>query len=172
MNSGRKWFFLCLALMLAVGFLSGIIVSPLIMRPVVGHMMGAKRDRGAPPMGFGMGPGRHEGSPRGPMGDKGMGEGRIKNFVIEGMSRELSLSAEQKKQLKKIFDENEPEQLAFHKDMQKQMEGFRRKMDAQILKILDDKQKAKFKEFTRGFKEDGRHFPPGGDGNRRDMGKP
>jgi hypothetical protein len=181
MDTGRKWFFICFVLALAVGFLAGIIVSPLIMRPGFGPRMEMKRDKGMPPMGFEMGPGRHGGLPRGPMGDKGMGgkamgdkgmDSRIKDFIIEDMGRELSLSADQKKQLRKIFDQFEPEQLKFHKEMQTQMETLRKKMDSQILKILDDKQKVKFKEFTSGFNKDNRHMPPGVDGHSRDMDRP
>jgi len=126
------------------------------MRPVFGHMMGMRRDRGMP-MEFGIGPEpggpggpEHHGGPR-DMDVKGRGEERIKDHIVDDMGRELSLSSDQKIKLRKIFDANEPEQLAFHRQMKQQMESFRAKMDAQILQILDDKQKAKFKEFTGRF---------------------
>ena len=106
-------------------------------------------------MDFGMGPERRGGPP--PMDEKGRHGEMIKNIVIDDMGRELSLTNEQKKQLKKIFDDNEPEQLAFHKEMKKRMDGFREKMDAQILQILDDKQKEKFKKFTGRFDENFEH---------------
>jgi hypothetical protein len=163
MASGRKWFFILVALVFVVGFLSGIIMSPMIMRATFSHSMGMKHDMG--PGGFGMGmerPDDHRRPPDGmgrggPGGDEpeGHGLGRndnmIKNHVIDEMSRELSLTDAQKKQLKKIFDENEPDQLAFRKQMMKQIEIFRKKMDPQILQILNDKQKKKFTEMTKRF---------------------
>ena len=151
MTSGKKWFFLCLALVFCIGFLSGIIFCLTTNRPMRGHFMGMGKDRGMPmDMGMRGGPG---GIPPPPMGDRGGGEDGIKNHVIDEMGRELSLTDDQKKKLKAIFDENEPQQLAFHEQMKKQFEDFRKKMDTQIIQMLDDKQKEKFKEFTHRFDE-------------------
>jgi hypothetical protein len=150
MSSGRKWFFLCIALVFVIGFLSGIIAGPLVTRQMYGHRPGDHRGM-PPPMGMEMGPRRHGGP--GPMDEHGRGEEHMKTRVVDEMSRELSLTGDQKKQLSKIFDTNEPELLTFHNEMRKRMDDYRKKMDGQILQILNDKQKEKFKEFTKRFNE-------------------
>ena len=101
MSKGRTLFFVCVALVFVVGFLSGIIVGPLIMRPAFGHMMGMKRDRGMP-MDFGMlpglgpekgGPGGPHGVPGGPrlMDGKGRVEEDIKEHIVDGMRFKMEL---------------------------------------------------------------------------------
>jgi hypothetical protein len=157
MTSGRKWFFLCVALVFIIGFLTGIITGPLVTRPMYKHMTGMRRGGGMPPppMDFGFGPGGHGGPSS--MGEKGRDDKDIKYWIVNDMSRELSLSSDQKNKLRAIFDQNEPEQLAFHKKMRTEMNDLRKKMDAQILQILDDKQKKKFKEITNNFENHDGH---------------
>ncbi len=169
MSSGRKWFALCAALVFLVGFLSGIIVSPMIFKPEIGRMMGMRMRRdmlpggpvghglpGGPDMDLKMGPdgrpdmkpGEHGGLPMGPGGEHGMRIGAMIDRIVDDLGFQLSLSADQKKRIKKIFEDGAPEQLAFHKEMRDRLQKIRKKMDSQIMQVLDEKQKKKFKEIT------------------------
>ena len=138
MTKEQKWFALCVAFVFIAGFIAGNFTGPLIMRAYFR------------PPGFGDG-GRFGKMPMGPdrmRPDKMQGEDFVARF-----SQELSLNKTQQDQLKKIFDANEPEMRATRQEMKDNLEKFRAKMDAQIMGILDEKQKVKFKEITKRFEE-------------------
>jgi Spy/CpxP family protein refolding chaperone len=165
MSNERKWFFMCISLVFIVGFLTGVLAAPTILHSLFRAPGIAGREFGGPGMeepGMGgpdmAGPGMPEpgmGDDRQP-GNGPMGKDKMRNFIIDDLSNRLSLTDSQKKKLKKIMDDNESEFLSTRKDIQKTFDEARKKMDAKILKILDDKQKAKFKEMTKHIDEENR----------------
>ncbi len=163
MSSGRKWFILCAALVFLVGFLSGIIVSPLILKPKFGHKMGMGMKRDIRPDGPGMdmemGPEGHHGMkpgeggrpPMGPGGVHGMRDGEMIDRIVADLGEQLSLTTDQKKKLRKIFEDSEPELMAFQKQMRNRLRDIRKKMDSRITEMLDDNQKKKFRDISKRF---------------------
>jgi hypothetical protein len=149
-SKGRLLFIVFTVIVFIVGYFAGVITGPMTMRTVFGHMSYMNRGRYMP-MDFG-GPGMGHHGPPPPMEVNGKDDEIIKNHIVDEMGRDLSLSGEQKIRLRKVFDDNEPALLTFQKEMRKRMEEFRGKMDSQILQILDEKQKEKFKKFSHGFR--------------------
>ncbi|MFA6451527.1 MAG: hypothetical protein WCX65_18795 [bacterium] len=147
MTKGKTWFYALLALVFAVGFFAGGFAGPRVMRPVlgcfgvcpvIGRHAGPGPERG-PHMGAGIERGRH--------GEEGhFFTNKMKGRFVDKLGSDLSLTKEQKAQLGKIIDKNEPKFIALRKDMKKNFEGFRKNMDAQIEQILTAEQKAKFKK--------------------------
>jgi len=95
-----------------------------------------------------MKPGERGRLPMGPGGEHGMRIGAMIDRIVDDLGFQLSLSADQKKRIKKIFEDGAPEQLAFHKEMRDRLQKIRKKMDSQIMQVLDEKQKKKFREIT------------------------
>ena len=130
MSKGRKWFYACAVLIFIAGLLSGLFASPLIHRCVL------KRPD--------FGEDSHFGKDR-------FNKGPDKTMIIRKLSSELSLTDAQQKQLRKIFDANEAEFLAKRKEIKKTFDEYHDKVNAQILGILDEKQKEKFKKLEARF---------------------
>ena len=147
MAKEKVLFFLCMALVLVIGFLAGLIAGPRIMHPHFGRDGGGMRRR----MDF-----DHD---RG-MEDNAAFKKKMKGHFIDMLGQELSLTDAQKLQIGKIMDENEPEFLATRQKMKKTFDDMNAKIDARISQALTDKQKEKFKEITSRMREHGPGIPP------------
>ncbi len=179
MKSERKWFLACLALVFLMGFLMGMFATPFMGRYLMGGSFGRgpvpefmldKNERGkfnkVPPMMIQGGPGDRMNGP-----DAKKIKKEMKKRVVQELDKNLNLTKEQEKQIGKILDENEKEFQQVRKEMRQKFINFNKKIDGQIIEILDEKQEKKFKEFTKqlkgpmdgpeGIGEPGNHGPDG-----------
>ncbi len=79
-------------------------------------------------------------------------EKRGPKFDIEQMTKELNLSAEQKTQMQRVFDEMRPTQKGETRPSKEEMEAKRKASEAKIKAILTDEQYAKFEKMRQNRK--------------------
>jgi hypothetical protein len=136
MSKGRKWFYICMPLV----FIAGVLTGGFATLRFGDHLFKS---------------GRH--------GDKGRSEHGVfsdkkaQGEFINKLSKDLSMTETQKTQLKKILDDNDAEFLQIRKEMKGRFEQFKGKIDSQIMTILDDSQKEKFKKMSKEREEHERH---------------
>jgi hypothetical protein len=156
------WIFVCTAVIFITGFLTGLFAdhyfySQRKMPPPMGEFGRFEHGPGGPP-------GDLIGGPRGPGGPGGQEiQKKMQERFIEDLTSDLKLDAGQKKRLKEILDKNEKQFQKIRERMHTDFEKFHSKIDAEILEILNDGQKAKFKEISRRFEKNG--GPDGGPGH-------
>ncbi len=80
------------------------------------------------------------------------------NRMMNGMSRRLALTEEQKNKLAPIFKKHKEEMDALAKTIRPKFETLKNKMDEELKSILDDKQKARFEKMRKRF--EGKEKPP------------
>lgn len=71
------------------------------------------------------------------------------DFVAKKFAKDLSLTVDQQKKVEEIFNKHKPEFEAIRKDVKSRMKPIFVEMDKEILSVLDEGQKAKFKEMMK-----------------------
>ncbi|MDD5085243.1 MAG: periplasmic heavy metal sensor [Candidatus Omnitrophica bacterium] len=79
--------------------------------------------------------------------------GRMKAKMVEHLSKDLNLTAEQKTQVEGIFEAKHPQMLALQAEIQPKFEALRRATDAEIRQILNPDQQKKFDEIKAKMEE-------------------
>lgn len=88
---------------------------------------------------------------------------------FEMLARKLNLNEEQKVKVKAIFENTRQELDNIRKSVRGNVDKIKEKTDSQIMEVLNDKQKEKFKEF---LEEIGKKFAPARDGGPEDFSPP
>ena len=79
--------------------------------------------------------------------------GRMKGRMVEHLSRDLHLTAEQKKQVADIFEAKRPQILALQAEVRPKFEALRDSTQAEIRKLLNPDQQKKFDEINAKMEE-------------------
>ena len=79
-----------------------------------------------------------------------------KQEVLDKMTKDFSLSSEQRAAIDKIFDKHKPEFEAVHKQVKDNLTKIMHQMDDEILNVLNDSQK---REYEKKIKERSKHPP-------------
>jgi Spy/CpxP family protein refolding chaperone len=80
-------------------------------------------------------------------------KGNMKQRMVEKMSRELQLSAEQKTQVQAILEAKHPQMMALHEEMRPKFEALRNTTHEEIRKVLNPEQQVKFDAFSKKHEE-------------------
>jgi hypothetical protein len=117
MNKSRKWYIALTVVTLFIGIMLGVIID----RCALPHR-GGEREHG-----------RHD-------------MVKIRKEIVNHLSKDLSLSPEQRTRLTVILNNSEPEILRIRKEMRKEFMAAHKKVSDQIMDMLDEGQKAKFRK--------------------------
>jgi hypothetical protein len=128
MKNGKLWFVALTLMIFIIGVLCGVIVDRGPMRRQCERPTHGVRDS------------RH---------------GR--KMYVEKLTKNLSLSAVQNRQLQEILKKNEPEMLRIRKDIRSKFVAYHEKVSGQIMAILDDGQKEKFRKIMKEQEKRMRH---------------
>jgi len=79
-----------------------------------------------------------------------------KEQILDRLTKELSLTEEQRKSVGNIFDSHKPEFKALHKQIRNNMKQLVGTIDQEIINVLDEKQKKKYEII---MKKRDRHRP-------------
>ncbi len=82
------------------------------------------------------------------------GKGRVrerfsKEQVLDRLTRDLALNKTQRESVGEIFDRHKPEFKALHKQIKNNMSKLLGTIDAEILNVLDEGQKKKYKNIMK-----------------------
>ncbi len=156
MTKGKAIFTVTLLLVFATGFICGLYTAPRFM---MGRA--ARHDR--------MPPGNN--GPR----DNDRDRSKTRDFIVLKLAQELDLNDEQTERVKELFKNGEAGFAADQAEIRKILDRNRKKLDSQIMDVLDDKQKEKFRKIISQVDKDGMGMIPGdrmGPGPKGDPGSP
>lgn len=138
-DAGKKWMWLSVGLTLLVGASLGLMADRLLLRPPVA-MATARPDGG--PMWFVCG----EGSRDVEQEPHYVYPERLRKFLIEGLSRDLSLSDTQRVELETMLEDRRQGARDFWEDLRRSYCGVRDRFLADIRDLLEPEQAALFDE--------------------------
>jgi len=85
------------------------------------------------------------------------------NKMVENMSEELSLTEEQKKEIKELhlahFKKVRDEMKDDREKNRDEMEKMKEKLENSVLEVLNDEQKERYKKYMKELGDRGRHRP-------------
>jgi Spy/CpxP family protein refolding chaperone len=145
-NRMRLWFSLFVIAVFAVGLTSGVLIGRTIARRALIERALDRPGRGPGEFGPG-GPGRRGGGPR-------------QRVLVERLTSDLDLTAEQQKKIEGILTESRGRVETLQRDVREKFDAEQRSLRDAIRQVLTPEQQQKFDQRERQRGRFGRRGPP------------